>query len=140
MGALGEHGAWIRTREGKADLLCRNIDQVELVIREGTQGVSRHDYDQQPPFGFRSVAYFGEVHFAIPLHDPRGELARLKQAVAQYPEALKQRIVKDSLWGADEKLPWQAEACPTVQVLTWHVGHALACLPRGSHRSSSALA
>ncbi len=97
-------GAWIQTPVGKVDFLYRNLDRVERVIEEGRRGIWHHDYDQQPPYGFRSVVYFGETHFCVPLHDPEGKIARLKTAVAQYPELLKNRIVKDRLWNAEFSL------------------------------------
>jgi len=97
-------GAWIKTSAGKLDLIYRNLDQVQAVIDEGQRGVWRHDYDQQPPYGFRSVVYFGEIQICVPLHDPAGEIARLKQVVAEYPKALRDRIVQDSLWGAEFSL------------------------------------
>ena len=94
-------GAWIQTSTGKVDFLYRNLDQVQRVIDEGRRGVWRHDYDQQPPFGFRSVVYFGETHICVPLYDPEGEIARLKESVATYPEPLRRRIIQDSLWNAE---------------------------------------
>lgn len=97
-------GAWIQTPVGKVDFLYRNLDQVQGIINEGRRGVWRHDYDQQPPYGFRSVVYFGETRICVPLYDPEGEIARLKGAVAEYPEALRNRIVQDSLWGAEFSL------------------------------------
>lgn len=97
-------GAWIQTPQGKVDLLYRNLDQVEAVILEGREGVWRHDYDQQPPYGFRSVVYFGETSICVPLYDPKGEIARLKKYVAAYPEPLRKRIVQESLWGAEFSL------------------------------------
>lgn len=97
-------GAWIQTPVGKVDFLYRNLDQVRAVIEEGRQGVWRHDYDQQPPYGFRSGVYFGEIFICVPLHDPDGEIARLKQSVAEYPQALKDCIVQKSLWGAEFSL------------------------------------
>jgi predicted nucleotidyltransferase len=100
-GAWVNGGAWFQTRAGKVDFLFRKIEQVESVIEEGRAGIWRHDYDQQPPYGFRSVVYFGETHMCIPLHDPDDEIAKLKQAVAEYPAALKDRIVQDSLWLAE---------------------------------------
>jgi hypothetical protein len=93
-------GAWIQTRVGKVDFLYRNLKQVQTVIEEGRGGVWRHDYDQQPPYGFRSVVYFGETHVCIPLHDPDGEIARLKLLVTEYPTALKDRIIQECLWQA----------------------------------------
>ena len=102
-------GAWIQTPAGEVDFVYRNLHQVRTVIDEGLKGVWRHDYDQQPPYGFRSVIYFGETHICIPLHDPQGEIIRLKESVAKYPELLKQRIVQESLWGAEFSL-WYARA------------------------------
>lgn len=97
-------GAWIQTPAGKVDFLYRNLNQVETVIEEGHGGVWRHDFDQQPPYGFRSVAYLGETFFCIPLHDPDGEIARLKQSIANYPGALRERIVQDCLWAVEFSL------------------------------------
>jgi len=97
-------GAWIQTPEGKVDFLYRNLDQVHAVIEEGKRGIWRHDYDQQPPYGFRSVVYFGETFICLPLHDPEGEIVRLKESVAQYPQLLKDRIVQESLWGTEFSL------------------------------------
>jgi hypothetical protein len=94
-------GAWIQTPATKVDFVYRNLDQVCSVIEEGQRGVWRHDYDQQPPYGFRSVVYFAETHFCIPLYDPLGEIGLLKRAIATYPEPLKRRIVEDGLWGAE---------------------------------------
>ena len=50
-------GAWIQTPAGKVDFIYRNLDQLETVIEEACRGVWRHDFDQQPPYGFRSVVY-----------------------------------------------------------------------------------
>jgi Nucleotidyltransferase domain/Domain of unknown function (DUF4037) len=97
-------GAWIQTPVGKVDFLYRNLDQVQKAVEEGRQGIWRHDYDQQPPYGFRSVVYFGETFICVPLHDADGEIARLKQSVAGYPTALKDRIIQESLWGAELSL------------------------------------
>jgi hypothetical protein len=56
------------------------------------------------PYGFRSVVYFGETFICIPLHDPESEIVRLKRSVTRYPERLRERIVQDSLWGAEFSL------------------------------------
>lgn len=97
-------GAWIETYAGKVDFLYRNLDHVQQVIQEGLQGICHHDYDQQPPYGFRSVVYFGETQICVPLHDPEGEIARLKDLVAEYPAPLRERIIQESLWGAEFSL------------------------------------
>lgn len=103
-GAWVSGGAWIQTQVTKLDLVYRNLDQVRGVIEEGLQGVWRHDYDQQPPYGFRSIVYFAETHHCLPLHDPNGEVRELKQMVTTYPDALKVRIIQDSLRGAEFSL------------------------------------
>jgi hypothetical protein len=97
-------GAWIQTPAGDVDFIYRNLDQVRRVIDEGRRGVWRHDYDQQPPYGFRSVVYFGETFFCIPLHDQDREISRLKKSVAEYPTALRNTIIQESLWGAEFSL------------------------------------
>jgi hypothetical protein len=101
-------GAWIQTAATKVDLLYKNLDQLERVIGESSRGVWRHDFDQQPPFGFRSVVYLGETHCCMPLHDPFGEIEKLKQAVARYPEPLKNTILREGLWGAEFSL-WSCD-------------------------------
>jgi hypothetical protein len=97
-------GAWIQTPIGEVDFVYRNLNQVRRVIEEGCHGIWSHDYDQQPPYGFRSVIYFGETSTCVPLYDPEGEIGRLKKSVAVYPAALKKRIVQESLWGAEFSL------------------------------------
>lgn len=97
-------GAWIQTPAGEVDFLYRNLDRVERVIEEGRRGVWRHDFDQQPAYGSRRVVYFGETFFCVPLHNPDGEIARLKESVANHPEALRERIVQDGLWGVEFSL------------------------------------
>jgi hypothetical protein len=94
-------GAWIQSPACEVDFVYRNLDQVQKVLDEARQGIWHHNYDQQPPYGFRSVIYFGETFICVPLHDPLGEIVRLKKSVAEYPAALKNRIVEESLWGAE---------------------------------------
>ncbi len=121
-------GAWIQTPAGKIDFVYRNLDQVRQVLEEGARGVWRHDYDQQPPHGFRSVVYFAETHFSVPLHDPESEIRHLKNSVAHYPEPLKTRIVQDSLWGAEFSL-WSCEGFAS----SADVCNAVACMTRAAH-------
>jgi hypothetical protein len=121
-------GAWIQTPATKVDFVYRNIDQVCRVIEEGRRGAWRHDYDQQPPHGFRSVVYFAETHCCVPLHDPDGEIRRLKEAVAEYPAPLKARIVAESLWGAEFAL-WSCHGF----VAADDVCNAVGCMTRVSH-------
>ena len=100
-GAWVNGGAWIQTRQGKVDFLYRNLDQVQRTIDDAQQGISHHDYDQQPTFGFYSVIYLAETQICIPLYDPDAYIANLKRQVLVYPPKLKQRMIADSLWAAE---------------------------------------
>jgi hypothetical protein len=94
-------GAWIRTATGKVDPLYRSIEQIGRVIDAAERGEEAWDYAQTPVYGFHSVTYLGETEIAIPLHDPDGVLAGLKQRVSPYPRALARALVEKSLWGAE---------------------------------------
>ncbi|MBL8295646.1 MAG: nucleotidyltransferase domain-containing protein [Bryobacterales bacterium] len=94
-------GAWIQTPAGKVDFLYKNVDQIQTVIEESRRGIWRHDYDQQPPYGFRSIVLLGETAICVPLYDPEDAIARLKESVAVYPEPLRGRILQEALWGAE---------------------------------------
>jgi predicted nucleotidyltransferase len=94
-------GAWLTVRGQRIDLLYKNLEQLERVIAEAEAGRYQIDFAQQPPFGFFSGTYLGEVAVAVPLFDPEGRIARLKQGVAEYPEALRRTVVQDQLWGAE---------------------------------------
>ena len=100
-GAWVNGGAWIHTAQGKVDFLYRSLEHVQRTIDEAQQGISHHDYNQQPPYGFYSVIYLAETQICIPLYDPDGQIAGLKRQVAAYPPKLKQRIVADTLWNAE---------------------------------------
>jgi hypothetical protein len=71
------------------------------MIAEAQEGISHHDYDQQPTYGFYSVIYLAETQICIPLYDPESLIAKLKRSVAVYPPQLKQKIIADSLWAAE---------------------------------------
>jgi hypothetical protein len=100
-GAWVNGGAWIHTPHGKVDFLYRNLGQVRRTIEEAHRGISHHDYDQQPAYGFYSVIYLAETHICIPLYDPHGLIAALKHQVERYPPRLKQSIIANSLWSAE---------------------------------------
>jgi hypothetical protein len=97
-------GAWLHTPTGKVDFLYRSLDKVEKTIQEAIAGTTYFDYYQQPPYGFHSVIYLAETLICLPLYDPQGALARLKQMVTAYPPALKRKIVSEQLWIAEFSL------------------------------------
>ena len=94
-------GGWLHTPISKVDFLYRSLDKVEKTIREAMAGTTYFDYYQQPPYGFYSVIYLAETHVCLPLYDPEGHLARLKEMVAVYPPALKRKVVAEQLWIAE---------------------------------------
>ncbi|MCB0120839.1 MAG: nucleotidyltransferase domain-containing protein, partial [Caldilineaceae bacterium] len=100
-GAWVNGGAWINTAAGKVDFLYRNLDQIERTIADAHQGITQHDYGQQPAYGFYSVIYLAETEICLPLWDPNGVIATLKKQVAVYPPALKAKLVNDHLWSAE---------------------------------------
>jgi predicted nucleotidyltransferase len=91
-------GAWLSIGGQRVDLLYRSLEHVERVIAAAEAGRYELDYAQQPPFGFFSATYLGEVAVCVPLIDPEARLAMLKQRVADYPEALRRAIVQNYLW------------------------------------------
>ena len=94
-------GAWIHTRQGKVDVLYRNLDQVQHTIAEAQRGIVQHDYDQQPTHGFYNVIYLAETQICVPLFDPNRLIDQLKKQVRIYPIKLKHNIISGSLWSAE---------------------------------------
>jgi len=94
-------GAWIENATCKIDFLYRNLDQLTREIREAQNGNWSHSFDQQPPFGFRSVTVLGEIQCCRSLADPNGALVALKAEVAVFPRPLRRRIIQDTLWCAE---------------------------------------
>jgi hypothetical protein len=94
-------GAWLTIGGQRVDFVYRSLEHVERVITDAEAGRYELHYAQQPPFGFFSVAYLGEIAVCIPLFDPEARLDVLKRRVAEYPEALRQAVVQDYLWAAE---------------------------------------
>lgn len=94
-------GAWLTIDGQPVDFIYRSLEHIEHVITEAEAGRYEVHYAQQPPFGFFSTTYLGEVAVCIPLFDPEAQLELLKQRVAAYPEALRRAVVQDCLWMAE---------------------------------------
>jgi hypothetical protein len=97
-------GAWLRVEGQRVDLLYRSLEHVGRVIEEARAGEHTLHFGQQPPFGFFSGTYLGEIEIARPLHDPRRHLARLRERALPYPEALRRAVVADHLRSAEFNL------------------------------------
>jgi hypothetical protein len=94
-------GAWLTVGGQRVDFIYRSVEHLNRVIDEAEAGRYELDYAQQPPFGFFSATYLGEVAVCVPLYDPEARLDALKRRVAQYPEALRSAVVRDYLWAAE---------------------------------------
>ena len=80
------------------------------------------------------MIYFGETEVCAPLYDPQGQIARLKEAVRTYPERLKARIVRGSLWGAEFSLLHARQFAERADVY-----NAVGCLTRVAQYLTQAL-
>jgi predicted nucleotidyltransferase len=94
-------GAWLTIGGQRVDFLYRSLEQVERVVAEAEAGRYEVHYLQQPPFGFFSGTYLGEVAVCIALFDPDARIEALKRRVACYPEALRRSVVRDYLFMAE---------------------------------------
>src|SRR4029077_5818328 len=94
-------GAWLTIGGQRVDFLYRSLEHLERVIAEAQAGRYEVHYLQQPPFGFFSATYLGEIAVCVPLFDPTARLDALKRGVASYPEALRQAVVRDYLFMAE---------------------------------------
>jgi predicted nucleotidyltransferase len=128
-------GAWLTIGGQRVDFLYRNLDHLERVIAEADAGRYELHYLQQPPFGFFSGTYLGEIAVCIPLFDPEARLEVLKRRVADYPEAMRQAVVRDYLFMAEFTLTAFA---PKVAARSDTYGTA-ACLARAVNELVMAL-
>jgi hypothetical protein len=94
-------GAWLTISGQRVDFIYRSFEHMERVIADAEAGRYQVDYAQQPPFGFFSGSYLGDIAVCIPLVDPEARLDSLKRRVAHYPEALRRTLVQDYLWQAE---------------------------------------
>jgi len=100
-GAWVNGGAWLTIDGQRVDFIYRSIEHVQRVMATAEAGRYEVDYAQQPPFGFFSGTYLGEIAVCIPLADPEGHVDSLKRRVAEYPEALRRALILDYLWAAE---------------------------------------
>jgi predicted nucleotidyltransferase len=94
-------GAWLTVNGQRVDFIYRNLEHVERVIAEAEAGRYELHYLQQPPFGFFSPTYLGEIAVCIPLFDVETRIDLLKRRVTPYPEALRRTLVQEFLWMAE---------------------------------------
>jgi predicted nucleotidyltransferase len=78
-------GAWLTIGGQRVDFIYRSLEHVGRVVDDAEAGRYTLDYLQQPPFGFFSPTYLGEIAVCIPLFDPAARLDGLKRRVSVYP-------------------------------------------------------
>jgi hypothetical protein len=133
-GAWMNGGAWIRSQAGRIDLIYRNLDHVDRVIRNAQAGESEWDYAQTPTYGFHAASYLAEIEICIPLFDPDALLVARKRQVAHYPPALKGRLVQKNLWGAEFTLSFVRKFAARGDVY-----NAAGCMTRAAGHLTQAL-
>jgi len=118
-------GAWLTIGGQRVDFLYRSLEHLERVIADAEAGRYELHYGQQPPFGFFSGTYLGEIAVGVPLFDPEARLTALKRRVASYPEPLRRAVLQDCLWAVEfglhafaPKFAAQADAYGTGGCLT----------------------
>jgi hypothetical protein len=91
-------GGWLNVAGCKVDLLYRSLDDVADVIAKCRAGEIDIHYQPGHPHGFCSAIWMGEVAWCVPLHDPEGQLAKLKAAASPYPRALRDALIRKFEW------------------------------------------
>jgi hypothetical protein len=94
-------GAWLTIQGRRVDLIYRSLEHLERVISDAERGKYELHFGQYPPFGCFGPTYLGELSIAVVLLDPSGSIARLQKRVAEYPEALRERVVQEYLWSVE---------------------------------------
>ena len=123
-------GAWLTIQGQRVDFLYRNIDFVSNVIDACNKGEIQSDYWQQPAYGFHSYIYCAETNICKILYDPGGIIEALKTKVVQYPQPLKEKIIKDFTWSAQFTLDVAKKSARQgdVYFVAGSLARALSCL------------
>ncbi|WP_066930636.1 nucleotidyltransferase domain-containing protein [Streptomyces sp. NBRC 110611] len=125
-GAWVNGGAWLVLPDGShVDWILRDLDRVRRVWQECRAGRFEIGVQAGHPLGFWSPAYPGEVALGRVLADTDGELARLKEAAQEYPEALRKEVTGAAVWDAGFSVAMAAKSYTASDVL-----HAALCLSR----------
>jgi hypothetical protein len=123
-------GAWLTVDGRRVDWLYRDLALVRQVITECAAGRPKVYYQAGHPHGFHTHIYLAEAAVCQPLYDPYGDIARLKSLTVPYPAAMKEALIRQSLWEAGFALDTSRKSAPRGDV--FHVAGGLfrcaACL------------
>jgi predicted nucleotidyltransferase len=93
-------GAWLTVDGRRVDWLYRDLALVGHTIEECAAGRPKVYYQPGHPHGFHTHIYLAEAAVCQPLYDPYGDIARLKSLTVPYPPAMKESLIRQSLWEA----------------------------------------
>lgn len=103
-------GAWLTLDGTPIDILLRDINRVEAVLMDCTQGKITIDYQCGHPFGFVNTIYAAETHYCKTLWQdesaPIDKLKALLYSKGEYSPLMKTATVQKFLWEA-----WFSLAC-----------------------------
>jgi hypothetical protein len=128
-------GAWLTVQGQRVDVLYRSVGHLERTIADAHAGKFELHYGQQPPFGFFSPTYLGEIAICVPVSDPTGVVAELKQRVRVYPAALRRAVIQSYVWASEFAL----ERFASTLAMRGDVLGTVGCLARVSHQLALAL-
>lgn len=117
-------GAWLTVDGTPIDILLRNKEKVEDVVKDCIEGKITIDYQSGHPFGFINAIYAAETHYCKPLwQDKSLQLDRLKALLyskGEYSPLMREVIVKRFLWEA-----WFSLACGRKAAFRGDVNYAM---------------
>jgi predicted nucleotidyltransferase len=87
-------GGWLRVDGAAVDILYRDLSKVGSVIDNCIAGRIEVAYQPGHPLGFLSSIYAGEAAVCRVLWDPTGWAATRKIQLIDYPDALRQELVR----------------------------------------------
>ncbi|SCL18046.1 nucleotidyltransferase domain-containing protein [Micromonospora inyonensis] len=93
-------GAWLQVAGRKTDILLRELERVDDVVRECVAGRPQICYQVGHPHGFCTVIYAGEVSYNQLVHDPQHRLEELRALTRPYPQPLRRAILDQFGWEA----------------------------------------
>lgn len=86
--------------EQKVEVWFRQVDYIDGIIAECQQGIVKHDFVTWTVMGFFNHCTLSDLHKMVVLEDPSGILAAWQAQIAEYPPALRRRILDDYLGAA----------------------------------------
>lgn len=91
-------GAWLTIQGLRVDFIYRDLGRVASSVEDALAGRVLLHAQVGHPHGIHAHHYAAEVGLGIPLHDPAGRLAQLKQRLGAYPDALREAMLTHYRW------------------------------------------